>query len=105
MSDNSDEMVPEEQKMTDIKHEGIYVRKIITSETDRHGKKKKECRVYNSRHSCIYCHLLHSNIAEHFLCIHKTRQAVKEVMEIVVDPTDDPAIKKTKQTKRNKLLD
>ncbi len=36
---------------------------------------------------------------------HPGHSQCKEKMEIVVDPTDDPAIKKLKRIKQKKLLD
>ena len=52
----------------------------MQSATTKLGKKKKNDRVYNTRHACVFCEKLYPNISQHLLG--KTHENEHEIIRI-----------------------
>ena len=94
-----------EDRNTDINNAQIYVRRITTSTTTKRGKRKKSKRVYNTKHSCMYCSKLVTNMSQHLLGVHRRCPEVRKVAKIRVSDSDSPSIRKEKQKERKRLFD
>ena len=57
----------DEDVMRDTNNPGLYIRKVMKSNTTKSGKKKKHDRVYNSFQYCGICCKTVSNFAQHLI--------------------------------------
>ena len=96
----------EEEKVRDLHNKEIFFRKILVSGKTKLGKKKKHERVYNLRHSCLFCKKLFVGISQHLLFVHKKRPDVIKIRKIKFkDVNDSPAERRNKVRERKAMLD
>lgn len=65
----------------DQNNKNIYVRKVLKSQYDVHGQKKKRTTVWNQVHCCKFCKNIVTNIAKH-LRKHSKEDDVMEVLQM-----------------------
>lgn len=63
--EDDDSEVDESTIMRSCDQKDVYVTKVLKSSTNKHGNKKKNPRVYNSRHFCILCKTHTKDFAQH----------------------------------------
>ena len=87
----------DEDVMRDTNNPGLYIRKVMKSNTTKSGKKKKHDRVYNSCQYCGICCKTVSSFAQHL--IRKGNQKGKHKASSDVRQIEDEkdAVKKKKQ--------
>ena len=77
--------IPEAEKVCDKHVKDIYIRKVLKSATTKLGKAKKDNRLYNTRHYCLFCKKSISNFAQHVSRIHKKEIQVKKILDINIE--------------------
>ena len=86
---------PENEIIRDVKYPNVYIRKVLKAEKRKNGKSKKQSRVYNSYHACVYCHKLVQHIPSH-MKRHRNEQKVREVVAMYPEDRDVGEIRKKK---------
>ncbi len=83
----------------------IFIASIKKSTTTKTGKEKKNNRVFDTVHACLFCERLVTNISKHLRNVHKAESRVAKIKAL--DPTtkDTAEEKQEKRTKSKLLLD
>ena len=104
-SDNSAEIEDclDDSKIRSKKYKNIYVSIVTKSFTTKTGK-KKQGRVYDTHHYCLYCEKPFTNFAQHVQRLHKTKSSVVTIMSYVPSENDTEVEKKVKEKKKKNLL-
>ena len=89
-SDESEDELDESEIVRDDTNPNIYIRKILRSDTNKRGQKKKTSRVYNLVHACPFCSKKVKNFSHHAYT-HKLEKTMQEIKEM-----DDKIAKKQK---------
>ena len=63
----------------------VYIAKILKDDVSLKGKLKKNDRVFNSRHCCIFCSKMVIRISEHLRDIHSKEQQIKDAIQQETD--------------------
>ena len=86
---------PENEIIRDVKYPNVYIRKVLKAEKRKNGMSKKQARVYNSYHACVYCHKLVQHIPSH-IKRHRNEQKVREVVAMYPEDRDVGEIRNKK---------